>query len=83
MDNDLYQSLGRIEGGLNGLTSALKEHMEQDTRRFTDVYSKIEAHAEDINQAKGAKAAVFVIATVAGTLASGVAWAIGKIFGAH
>jgi hypothetical protein len=81
--DDLHQTLGRIEGKLDFVVGSLREHIVEDTRRFTETGVKLDMHAADINKAKGAKSAVLVLATGAGAVASSVAWALGKIFGLH
>lgn len=62
MDANTERSLGRIEGKLDGIGEALRAHVEQDARRFETVFSALKSHAEDINQAKGAKGAIVLIA---------------------
>jgi hypothetical protein len=69
---DVLLMLGRIEGKLDQAIETAQEHREDDKRRFTEVYTKLEEHATDINQAKGAKAAVL-------WLAGGIAAAVGAV----
>ena len=49
------QSLGRIEAKLDAEITMAKEHREDDKRRFSDVFNRLDRHEADINQAKGAK----------------------------
>lgn len=56
--NAILQALGRIEGKVDQMVEAAKEHRDDDKRRFADVYKTLEDHAEDINKAKGAKGAL-------------------------
>lgn len=58
MGDEVLQALGRIEGKVDQLVDAAREHREDDVRRFTDVYEKLAEHAKDINQAKGGKAVI-------------------------
>lgn len=80
-DPNVLQLLGRIDGKLDQVIEAAKEHREDDKRRFTEVYSTLNEHAEDINKAKGAKAALLWVAggvaAVVGTAATFVAKALG------
>ena len=64
MADSLEKALGRIEGKLDQVIDGFKEHREDDTRRFGEVFKRLETHAEDINQAKGAKRAVYAVAAV-------------------
>lgn len=79
----LFQSLGRIEGAVGGVKEMLAEHIEQDTRRFDTTFKRLDALDADVNKAKGAKSAILWVAGGVGTIASGVAWAIGKILNIH
>lgn len=60
-DNTEYL-LGQIDGKLDSLIESVKAHVEQDERRFSDVYTKLGQHSASINQAKGAKAGILLIA---------------------
>jgi hypothetical protein len=73
-DQDLHQLLGRIDGKLDQIIDQAREHRDDDKRRFTEVHERLDAHAEDINKAKGAKGALLwgagLVATVAGSAAA-------------
>lgn len=81
MSDDIGQMLGRIEGKLDQVGKSLDRHIDDDVRRFSDVYKVLGDHAEDINKAKGAKGALLWaaggLATAAGFAASYVAKAMG------
>jgi hypothetical protein len=62
MSDNVERSLGQIEGKLDGLHGMLREHMDQDSRRFEAVFEKLSDHAADINKAKGAKTMLTIIA---------------------
>jgi len=80
---DISQVLGRIEGKLDQVIEAAREHRDDDKRRFTEVYGTLEKHAEDINQAKGAKGVIVWLASgVAAAAAALVTYAL-KVFGVH
>ena len=61
---DIERLLGQIDGKLDQVIENFREHREDDTRRFAEVFKHIESHAEDINQAKGAGAAAKVTAAL-------------------
>jgi endonuclease III-like uncharacterized protein len=83
MSDDLNRMLGQIDGKLDQVISTFNRHIDDDVRRFTEVHGKIDAHkqqvnekfsehSEDINKAKGAKAALM---WAAGGIAGAVAFA--------
>jgi hypothetical protein len=55
-DNEVMRLLGQIDGKLDSVVKNLDRHIDDDVRRFSDVYGKLEEHAEQISRAKGAKA---------------------------
>lgn len=74
-ENENYL-LGQMNGKLDGLQSLIKDHMEQDTRRFEEVFRQLNEHSGDINKAKGAKNAIMVAAAaVASVVSGGIAFA--------
>ncbi len=81
MDNDVLQMLGRIDGKLDQVIDSAKEHRDDDKRRFTEVYTKLDEHSSENNKAKGAKGALLWvaggIAALVGTLATAAAKALG------
>lgn len=81
--NTILQALGRIEGKVDEISSAAKEHREDDKRRFSEVYGKLDEHSVDINQAKGAKGALLWVAAGIATAAGAVAAVAAKALGLH
>lgn len=81
-DNDINRMLGQIDGKLDATLEALNRHIDDDVRRFTDVYGKLDEQAKDINQAKGAKGVVLYLigggAAAIGGLVAMAARAFGK-----
>lgn len=81
-DPSVLQLLGKIDGKLDQVIEQAKEHREDDKRRFTEVYARLDDHEKDINQAKGAKGALLwaagaiagIVAFVAPALAKKMGW---------
>lgn len=71
-EHNVIQLLGRIDGKLDQVIDAAKEHREDDVRRFTDVYKKLGEHDQEISKAKGAKG-VFLWLVGGGAAAIGAA----------
>lgn len=81
MSADLHQLVGEANGKLDTLTRTLERYIEAHERRHENIDAKIEAHAKDINQAKGAKGAVLLFAGGVATVVSAAAVAAMKLFG--
>lgn len=81
MDPQLYAALGEIKGIVSGTKEMLREHIEQDARRFDTTFKRLDSIDADINQAKGAKNMVVWLAGGAGAVVSFAAWALSKILG--
>lgn len=81
MTDQILQALGRIEGKLDSEIAASKEHREDDKRRFSDVYSRLDDHEKDINQAKGAKGALLWLVGGGAAAVSTLIFAVGKAKG--
>lgn len=79
MSDDTQRLLGEANGKLDTLLELVRDHIRQDDERFKDVGDKLAAHAADINQAKGAKAATFALAAAVSGFV-GVAVAAAKEF---
>lgn len=80
--NEILQALGRIEGKVDEIKEAAREHRDDDKRRFTEVHARLDQHAEDINKAKGAKGVIIFLigggAAAIGGLVAMAARAFGK-----
>ena len=62
MPNDTERMLGQLDGKLDTLLTLVRDHIQKDDDRFGVVFGKLEQHAADINQAKGAKSMLLLIA---------------------
>ena len=80
-DPEVMQLLGRIDGKLDQVIEAAKEHRDDDKRRFTEVHERLDSHDADINQAKGAKGAVMWMAGGVAAIVGAVATIVGKKMG--
>lgn len=56
--NELAELLGRIDGKLDQVIKSVDRHIDDDVRRFGEVYKRLDSNDADINKAKGAKGAV-------------------------
>lgn len=81
MSDDINRMLGSIDGKLDAVIKALDRHIDDDVRRFTDVYGRLDQNDKDINQAKGAKGAILWMAAVIAGAAGTIATMIGKKMG--
>lgn len=54
----VLQLLGKIDGKLDQVIEAAKEHREDDKRRFGEVYKSLGEHDKAIASAKGAKGVI-------------------------
>ena len=76
VDQDVLLMLGRIEGKLDQSITTAEQHRQDDIRRFTEVYEKLDSHEKDINQAKGAKGAILWVAGgLSAVVGAAAAWA--------
>lgn len=80
-DPDISRMLGQIDGKLDSLISAAKEHRDDDTRRFTDVYRRLDNCDEDINKAKGAKGVLLWMVGGGAAAIGGLVAVAAKAFG--
>lgn len=83
MSDELHRLVGEANGKLDTLLELVRDHIKQDDTRFSSVSVKLESHAADINKAKGAKAAVLVVAGGLAGVVSFVVAAASKLFGGH
>ncbi len=83
MSDEIFQVLGRIEGKLDAEIRMAEEHREDDKRRFTEVFKKLEEHSGDIATAKGASGVIRWLIG-GGLVAVGSSLvALAKAFGVH
>ena len=57
-DDQLYQSVGRIEGKVDSLIETVKTHIALNDAAHLAIDGHIACIKQDINQAKGAKGAI-------------------------
>ena len=81
VSDDLNRLLGSIDGKLDQVIETFKEHREDDKRRFTEVHTRLDEHAEDINKAKGAKGAFIWLVSGGAAAIGGLAAMAAKAFG--
>ena len=72
-------ALGRIEGKQDALIRWTEAH-EQRHERLDE---RVEQHAADINQAKGAKGALLWVSGIVAAVVSAAAGIAAKVFGTH
>jgi hypothetical protein len=81
VSDDIPRLLGQIDGKLDQLIKGFDKHEDDDVRRFTDTYKKIDEIKEDINKAKGAKGAFLLAAGGIASAAALVAPLVAKALG--
>lgn len=64
MSDNTELMLGQLDGKLDSLIASFKEYRQAHDVRHAKIDEQLTAHAADINKAKGAKAAIFVVAGV-------------------
>ena len=82
-DPEVFKFLGQIDGKLDQLIDAAKEHRDDDKRRFTEVYVRLDEHSSEINKAKGAKGALLWVAGGIAGVVGFVATFAAKTLGWH
>lgn len=83
MDDSVLQLLGRIDGKLDQVIDAAKEHRDDDKRRFSDVYTKLGEHDQQIAQANGAKGVIIWLIGGGAAAIGGLVVVAAKAFGMH
>jgi len=74
MSENTDRLLGEVIGELRSLTGAFNSYQVAHDTRHREIDEKIDQHAADINQAKGAKGALLAVgAAVAGLVSLAVA----------
>lgn len=74
MGDNTERMLGQLDGKLDSLISAFDSYRVDHNARHKEIDDKIDAHAADINKAKGAKAAIFAAAAaISGFVGAAVA----------
>lgn len=69
-DDQIASALGQIIGKLDALQNQFHDYIDRHDQRHDKIDEKIEDHAAQINQAKGAKGAVLWLAGLVGALAA-------------
>lgn len=80
MGDDLHRMVGEVNGKLDALTTMMRDYIDGHERRHERIEEELAAHARDLNQAKGARAALLAVAACIAGLVSAVAAAVEKIF---
>ena len=80
MSDNIDQLLGEISGKLDRLTDNFDRYLSAHNQRHEKIDEELKEHAEDINQAKGAKSAIFAGAAIIAGVVGYAADSIGKIF---
>ena len=72
------ETLGEIKGGLAALTKTVHGYIDAHDGRHELIDKSIKEHEAEINQAKGAKGAIIVLASVVSAVIGTVIAAAGK-----
>lgn len=80
-DPNVLQLLGKIDGKLDQVIDAAREHRDDDKRRFSDVYDKLDAQSEEIAKAKGAKGVILALVGAGAAVIGGLVSFIAKLKG--
>ena len=74
------ETLGEIKGGLASLTKTVHGYIDAHDGRHERIDASIKEHEAEINQAKGAKGAVIVMATGVSAIVGTIIAVAGKFF---
>jgi hypothetical protein len=80
-ENNVLQLLGKIDGKLNQVIDAAKEHRDDDKRRFSEVFEKLGEHDQEIAKAKGAKGVILWLVGGGAMAIGGLVALAAKAFG--
>lgn len=68
-DPNVLQLLGNIDGKLEEIGKSLDRHIDDDVRRFSEVYKTLGEHDKEIAKAQGAKGAImWIVGLIAGSV---------------
>lgn len=80
-DHGIPQLLGKIDGKLDQVIKTMDRHIDDDVRRFTEVYKTLGEHDKQIAEVKGAKKlAVWLLGGGGVAIGAAVAY-VAKAFG--
>ena len=77
-EEQLYQMLGRVEGKLDSLNDTMRSHIETYQRQHSSLHSRVDELEADVNQAKGAKSIIVVLAGVIGAVVASIAHTVDR-----
>lgn len=79
-DEQIAKALGQIIGKLEALDTRFRDYLEEHRQQHLVINSKLEEHSAQINQARGAKAAVVAIAAVISAVVGALGAKISRLF---
>ena len=81
VSDDIQRMLGQIDGKLDQAIKALDRHIDDDVRRFTEVFDRLDQSDAEINKAKGAKGVILFLVTGGAAAIGGLVAMAAKAFG--
>lgn len=79
-DDQIAQALGQLMGKVDSLTNEFANWRDDHHNRHERIDSKLEEHSAAINQARGAKSAILVLAGTVSAIGGWLAGKMGKYF---
>lgn len=79
MSDSTERMLGEISGKLDRLTENFDKYLSYHAEQHKEINTTLKAHEADINQAKGAKAAIYTVAAVVAGVVGFAVDAIAKL----